>query len=82
MGIGKIQSKLAYDYFRQRKAKLAWPKMVWQSFITPKHAFILWLGLKGKLLTKDKLQGVIEDTFAHYAGQNWKQLIISFSIAA
>ena len=60
---GELISKKAYEYFRPRMAKLAWPKMVWQSFITPKHAFILWLGLKGKLLTKDKLQGVIEDTF-------------------
>ncbi|GFS40250.1 hypothetical protein Acr_00g0067380 [Actinidia rufa] len=51
----------AYDYFRPRRAKLAWTKMVWQSFITPKHSIILWLGLKEKLLTKDKLQGVIED---------------------
>ena len=58
---GKFNSRIAYEYFRPRRAKLAWPKMVWQSFITPKHSFILWLRLKEKLLTKDKLQGVIED---------------------
>ena len=28
---------------------------------TPKHSFNLWLGLKDRLLTKDKLQGFIED---------------------
>ncbi|GFS30063.1 hypothetical protein Acr_00g0009910 [Actinidia rufa] len=58
---GKFHSKTTYDYFRPRRAKLAWTKMVWQSFIAPKHSIILWLGLKEKLLTKDKLQGVIED---------------------
>ncbi|GFZ21539.1 hypothetical protein Acr_29g0007010 [Actinidia rufa] len=58
---GDFQSKKAYDYFRPRRAKLAWPKMVWHSVITPKHSFILWLGLKEKLLTRDKLQDFIED---------------------
>ncbi|XP_057489421.1 uncharacterized protein LOC130775286 [Actinidia eriantha] len=57
----EIKSKLAYDYFRQKKPKLAWPKMVWHKFITPKHSFMLWLGLKERLLTKDKLQGFVED---------------------
>ncbi|GFZ03718.1 hypothetical protein Acr_16g0003420 [Actinidia rufa] len=58
---GDFQSNKAYDYFRPRRAKLAWPKMVWHSVITPKHSFILWLGLKEKLLTRDKLQDFIED---------------------
>ena len=58
---GEFHSKMAYEYFRPRRAKLAWTKMVWQSFITPKHSFILWLGMKEKLLTKDKLQEVTED---------------------
>ena len=57
----EIKSKLAYDYFRQKTTKLVWPKMVWHKSITPKHSFMLWLGLKDRLLTKDKLQGIIED---------------------
>ncbi|XP_057486591.1 uncharacterized protein LOC130772740 [Actinidia eriantha] len=58
---GEFQSKKAYDYFRPRRVELAWPKMVWHSVITPKHSFILWLGLKEKLLTRDKFRDVIED---------------------
>ena len=57
---GELQSKLAYEFFRPRKSKLTWPNLVWQSCITPKHSFILWLRLKD-LFTKDKLQGYIED---------------------
>ncbi|XP_022878613.1 uncharacterized protein LOC111396409 [Olea europaea var. sylvestris] len=32
-----------------------WTREVWRSFITPKHAFILWLGAQSKLLTKYRL---------------------------
>ncbi|GFZ00972.1 hypothetical protein Acr_14g0006070 [Actinidia rufa] len=58
---GKFSSKAAYEFFRPQKIKLTWPKLVWHGCITPKHAFILWLGLKDRLLTRDKLQGHIED---------------------
>ncbi|XP_057493231.1 uncharacterized protein LOC130778743 [Actinidia eriantha] len=58
---GEFQSKKAYDYYRQKRAKLAWPKMVWHNSITPKHSFILWLGLKDRLLTKDKIQEFSDD---------------------
>ena len=40
---------------------MTWPKFVWNSYIPPRQSFILWLGLKGRLLTKDKLQSFIED---------------------
>ena len=52
---GELQSKLAYDHFRSRGNKLKWPKIIWNSNATPDHAFIFWLGMKGKLLTKDRL---------------------------
>ncbi|GFZ14548.1 hypothetical protein Acr_24g0007380 [Actinidia rufa] len=57
----KFSSKAAYEYFRPQKIKLTWPKLLWHGCITPKHVFILWLGLNGRLLTRDKLQGLIED---------------------
>lgn len=50
-----MQSKLAYDHFRLRGIKLKWPKIIWNSNTIPKKAFIFWLGMKGKLLTKDRL---------------------------
>ena len=33
-----------------------WKKLVWFSNCIPKHAFILWLAVKQKLCTQDKLQ--------------------------
>ncbi|XP_057492447.1 uncharacterized protein LOC130778052 [Actinidia eriantha] len=35
--------------------------MIWHSSITPKHSFILWLGIKDRLRTRDKLRDFIED---------------------
>ncbi|GFS37427.1 phytochrome and flowering time regulatory protein [Actinidia rufa] len=58
---GKFQSRLAYEFFRPRNAKLTWPKLVWHAAIIPRHSFILWLGLKDRLLTKNKLRDYIED---------------------
>ncbi|GFZ09693.1 hypothetical protein Acr_21g0002920 [Actinidia rufa] len=46
---------------RPRNAKLTWPKLVWHAAIIPRHSFILWLGLKDRLLTKNKLRDYIED---------------------
>ena len=52
---GEFQSKLAYEFFRPKGATVTWPKLVWYNSISPKHSFILWLGLKDRLLTRDKL---------------------------
>ena len=52
---GKFQSKLAYEFFKPRSTKFTWPNLVWHVAIIPRHSFILWLGLKDRLLTKDKL---------------------------
>ena len=58
---GKFHSKLAYEFFRPRSAKITWPKFVWHAPIIPRHSFIMWLGLKDRLLTKNKLQRFIDD---------------------
>ncbi|GFS35505.1 hypothetical protein Acr_00g0040240 [Actinidia rufa] len=52
---GDLHSKLAYDYFRPKANKLKWPTVIWSNYTTPKHAFILWLAMKERLLTKDRL---------------------------
>ena len=41
--------------------KVYWTK-VWHRSIMPKHSFILWLSLKERLLTREKLMDQIEDT--------------------
>ncbi|GFZ21489.1 similar to CYCLIN D3;2 [Actinidia rufa] len=58
---GEFQSKEAYDYTERKEPNSPWPKMVWHNSITPKHSFILWLGLKDRLLTKDKIQEFSDD---------------------
>ena len=58
---GKFNSKAAYEFFRPRKVSLTWPNLVWHSSIIPRHSFIMWLGLKERLQTKDKLHEFIDD---------------------
>ncbi|GFY86576.1 hypothetical protein Acr_05g0002150 [Actinidia rufa] len=57
----EISSKAAYEFFRPRKLPLTWPNLVWHSSIIPRHSFIMWLGLKERLQTKDKLHEFIDD---------------------
>ena len=66
----------AYDFFRPTRIKMIWARDVWNSAVMPKHAFVLWLSVKSKLLTKDKLHfldidrscglcGTCEETHQH-----------------
>ena len=54
--------KACYEFFRNKGTKLHWTKIIWHSSILPKQSFILWLDLKGKLLTRDRMAEHIEDT--------------------
>ena len=58
---GYLRSSFAYEFFRPKRAKNTWSKLVWHRAITPKYSFILWLGLKDRLLTRDKLHDFVED---------------------
>lgn len=40
---------------RQEDGKVTWSKIVWHSHCIPKHCFVLWLAIKHKLLTQDRL---------------------------
>lgn len=53
--IGVVQAHNAYDFFRRHGVTVPWARTVWDPIITPKHSFILWLGLRGRLSTKDRL---------------------------
>ena len=49
---------------RDKKDQIEWWKLVWFPFAIPKHAFILWLAIKDKLVTGVRLmqwgyQGVV-----------------------
>lgn len=53
---GNVCISLAYNYFKPKGTKTVWATSVWNTCITLKHSFILWLGANSKLLTKYKLQ--------------------------
>jgi len=46
---------LGYEFFRYKGSRLSWPSSVWNSYVTPKHAFTLWLAARKRLPTKDRL---------------------------
>jgi hypothetical protein len=52
---GEIQTREAYNYFRSQGPRALCFNVVWGSGITPKYCFVLWLAVKGKLLTRKKL---------------------------
>ncbi|GFZ10582.1 hypothetical protein Acr_21g0011810 [Actinidia rufa] len=54
--------KACYDFFRTKGTNPCWTKIIWHRALMPKHSFVLWLSLKEKLLTRDKISEQIEDT--------------------
>ncbi|GAV66276.1 zf-RVT domain-containing protein, partial [Cephalotus follicularis] len=54
--VGEVFSTAcAFHGIRQRSLSVDWHNIVWHSRRIPKHAFILWLALRGAHRTKDKL---------------------------
>ncbi|KAK6142302.1 hypothetical protein DH2020_022650 [Rehmannia glutinosa] len=64
----KSGSSKTYDYFRLRGNPQIWATDVWRHYIPPKHSFILWLGVKGRLQTKDRLHYLDIDTNCAFCG--------------
>ncbi|XP_011093972.1 uncharacterized protein LOC105173792 [Sesamum indicum] len=50
-----LQTSKAYEYFRPKLARQPWKAAIWKAFISSKYSFILWLGLRGRLATRDRL---------------------------
>ncbi|GJX76581.1 RNA-directed DNA polymerase, eukaryota, reverse transcriptase zinc-binding domain protein [Tanacetum coccineum] len=46
---------IAWKSLRDKWPTVNWSRVVWFSQCVPKHAFILWLAIQGKLLTQDKM---------------------------
>ena len=51
----------AYCSLRPLGVKANWVRVVWESWALPKHSFMLWLAIKGRLRTKDRLIFPLED---------------------
>ena len=47
-----------------QEENVSWSKIVWERVTIPKHRFVFWLVMQGRLRTKEKLvkSGIIDDT--------------------
>ncbi|PWA65424.1 reverse transcriptase zinc-binding domain-containing protein [Artemisia annua] len=52
-------TKQAWLTLSQQHEEVAWNKVVWFSQGNTRHAFILWMAIKGKLQTQDRIMSVI-----------------------
>lgn len=59
---GKFSIKSAWNSVRHRETVVGWHKLVWFKNLIPRHAIILWMAIRGKLYTQDKLvsMGIIQ----------------------
>lgn len=51
----KVKIATVRDSFRQRNILTPWYEFVWNHLSIPKCSFILWLALKNRLLTRDRM---------------------------
>lgn len=60
---GHFSIRSALETIRHRASELNWHRLVWFSGSIPRHSFILWLAIRGRLSTQRRLRGmgVIEE---------------------
>ena len=51
----KYKATVVYEVLRLKKEKNAWLKLIWGSFVIPKHVFIAWMDVLNRLPTKDRM---------------------------
>ncbi|GAB2301355.1 hypothetical protein Dimus_038967 [Dionaea muscipula] len=54
---GKFHTSKAYDFFRQKRDRVWWSRLVWAPVMTPRISYFLWLALLGRIQTKDRWKG-------------------------
>lgn len=52
----KYKTAEVWNIIRLRGTRQRWNKLIWGSYVSPKHSFISWLAIQNKLLTKDRLR--------------------------
>ena len=52
----KHKAAAVWDEIRRKKDKVAWHRLVWNSFVVPKHAIIAWMTILNRLPTVDRLK--------------------------
>ena len=63
---GKFSINSPWECIRTRKESVDWDKLIWFAGRIPKTAFCLWLAIRSRLGTQDRL---------HYAGSNLNCLL-------
>ena len=59
---GLFSIRSAWEYYRQAKPQVPWWRIVWFSGFLPKASFILWLAVKCRLGTQDRLHQLPPNT--------------------
>lgn len=56
-GVKQVEkTSVVWQEIRTRNPRVAWFNLVWFSCCIPKHSFILWLAIRRKLMTQDRMQ--------------------------
>ena len=66
---GNFSTSSAWNKIRAHCAKVSWHKLVWFPGLIPKAAFILWLAIRQRLGTQDRLRTPISTGCLFCAGQ-------------
>ena len=53
---GCFSSKSAWEAIRARESSVSWASTVWYAGHVPRYAFLLWLVMRGRIKTQDRLQ--------------------------
>ncbi|GKD62406.1 reverse transcriptase zinc-binding domain-containing protein [Tanacetum coccineum] len=51
----EFSSKVVWELLSQQHTLVRWNKVVWHSQCNPRLAFILWMAIKGRLQTQDRI---------------------------
>ena len=51
----RYKASVVWEVLRPKKEKYAWHRLIWGSYVTPKHAFIAWMTVLNRLPTKDRM---------------------------
>lgn len=60
---GTFSIASCYELLRVKSEKVQWRNLVWAKSVFPRHGFIFWLAVKGRLKTKDLIarKGISKD---------------------
>ena len=53
---GRYKAADVWKEIRPKREKIAWHRLLWDSFVVPKHAVIAWMAILNRLPTIDRLQ--------------------------